>query len=203
MYLLPPTLLALLFSLTSASASPSPPLLDSDYAISLWPRDLLFYRQVKDLQTFDSALGGVRASSIMNSGIPDRPFDVGGSSFPDFKTAAQRSCDEQFQGCQKMANSAGGGGGGGDSNNGGGGSNNGDGKRDGKGQDGKDGGKGKKRADGDNNGGKLTVNMCDDQKDKCNQAQQTAKVQDFNSPVASTNMGQDPQFPDFDLICEG
>jgi hypothetical protein len=163
MYLLPPTLLALLFSLTSASASPSPPLLSDDYAISLWPRDLLFYRQIKDLQTFDSALGGVRASSIMNSGIPDRPFDVGGSSFPDFKTAAQRSCDEQFQGCQKMANSAGGGGGGGSDNGGNNGNNNnggGDGKRDGKGS--KDGGKGgKKRADGD---GKLTVNMCDDQK---------------------------------------
>lgn len=167
MYLLPPTLLALLFSLTSASASPSPPLLDSDYAISLWPRDLLFYRQVKDLQTFDSALGGVRASSIMNSGIPDRPFDVDGSSFPDFKTAAQRSCDEQFQGCQKMANGAGGGGGGGNNNGGNnnGGNNNGDGKRDGKGgkDGGKDGGKGgKKRANGD--GGKLTVNMCDDQR---------------------------------------
>lgn len=99
----------------------------------------------------------------MNSGIPDRPFDVGGSSFPDFKTAAQRSCDEQFQGCQKMANSAGGGGGGGSDNGGNNGNNNnggGDGKRDGKGS--KDGGKGgKKRADGD---GKLTVNMCDDQK---------------------------------------
>lgn len=38
--------------------------------------------------------------------------------------------------------------------------------------------------------------------DQCNQAQQTAQVQDF-TPVASTNIGPDPLFPDFDLICEG
>lgn len=153
MHILPPTLLTLLYlTLTpTCASSPSPPLLSTDASISLWPRDLLFYRQLKDLQTFDSALGGVRASSIMNSGIPDRPFDVGGASFPDFQTAAQRSCDEQFQGCQKAANAQGGGGGGG-----GGGSNGGDGKG------GKEGGKGRKRADGD--AGKLTVNMCDDQK---------------------------------------
>lgn len=157
MHILPPALLTLLFTLTSAAASPAPPLLDTDHAISLWPRDMLFYRAVKDLQTFDSALGGIRASSIMNSGIPDRPFDVGGSSFPDFQTAAQRSCDEQFQGCQRMANSAGGGGGGSS-----------DGKRDGKGTDvgrnGKDGGKGGKKREGTAGNGKLTVNMCDDQK---------------------------------------
>ncbi|KAJ4378495.1 hypothetical protein N0V86_006201 [Didymella sp. IMI 355093] len=172
MHILPPTLLSLLYlTLTpSSAASPSPPLLTSDHAISLMPRHMLFYRQVKDLQTFDSALGGVRASSIMNSGIPDRPFAVEGDSFPDFQTAAQRSCDEQFQGCQAEANGQGGGGG----------------KGKGKGAD-----------------GKLTVNMCDKQKEKCNQAQQSARVQDFNTPVASSNIGPDPLFPDFDLICEG
>ena len=38
--------------------------------------------------------------------------------------------------------------------------------------------------------------------EKCNNAQQTATVQDFTQGVASTNIGPDPQFPDFDLICE-
>jgi len=39
--------------------------------------------------------------------------------------------------------------------------------------------------------------------DKCNAAQKSATVKDFNSAVASTNIGPDPDFPDFDLICEG
>ena len=39
--------------------------------------------------------------------------------------------------------------------------------------------------------------------DKCNDAQKNAQVKDFNSAVASTNIGPDPDFPDFDLICEG
>jgi hypothetical protein len=39
--------------------------------------------------------------------------------------------------------------------------------------------------------------------DQCNSAQQSAQVKDFNTAVASTNIGPDPQFPDFDLICEG
>ena len=112
--------------------------------MSLVPRNTLFFRQMKDLQTFDQALGGVRASSIMNSGIPDRPFAVDGNNFPDFATAAQRSCDEQFQGCQQMANSQGNGGGNGEN-----------------GEGGK--GKGKGRDNADGNAG-LTVNMCNEQK---------------------------------------
>ena len=39
--------------------------------------------------------------------------------------------------------------------------------------------------------------------DKCNTAQQNAQVKDFTSAVQSTNIGPDPQFLDFDLICEG
>ncbi|KAF2625306.1 hypothetical protein BU25DRAFT_423387 [Macroventuria anomochaeta] len=172
MYPLPLSLL-LFCQLALATASPSPARISSDFAMSLVPRNTLFYRQMKDLQTFDSALGGVRASSIMNSGIPDRPFAVEGNNFPNFATAAQRSCDEQFQGCQAMANSQG------------------------------NGGRGKGKAKGRDSGGELTVTMCDQQKEKCNQAQQTAKVQDFQTGVASTNIGPDPLFPDFDLICEG
>ena len=73
----------------------------------------------------------------MHSGIPDRPFAVDGNNFPDFASAAQRSCDEQFQGCQERANAMGNGNGSGNAN--------GD-QQDGGGE------------------GKLTVNMCDQQK---------------------------------------
>ncbi|USP76489.1 hypothetical protein yc1106_03763 [Curvularia clavata] len=55
---------------------------------------------------------------------------------------------------------------------------------------------------GGKNGG-LKVKDCDDQKNKCLNAQKSAQVKDFNTPVASTNIGPDPDFPDFDLICEG
>ncbi|KAF9693845.1 hypothetical protein EKO04_008214 [Ascochyta lentis] len=175
MHLLPPTLL-LFCHLALSTGSPSPPLLTINYAISLAPRNTLFFRQLADLQTFDAALGGVRASSITNSGVPDRPFAVQGENFPDFQSAAQRSCDEQFQGCQLLANSGGG-------------------QQDGKGK-----GKGKGKDDG--GAGKLTVGMCDQQKEKCTAAQQTAKVQDFKTGVPSSNIGPDPLFPDFDLICE-
>ena len=146
--------------------------------MSLVPRNTLFYRQLKDLQSFSGSLGGVRASAIMNSGIPDRPFQVDGSNFPDFMTAAMRSCDEQFDGCQKMANSKGGGGGGGgdvsakananaNSNGNGNGNGNGNANSNSNGAKQADAGKakGKARAEPrDDAAGKLTVNMCDDQR---------------------------------------
>jgi hypothetical protein len=50
--------------------------------------------------------------------------------------------------------------------------------------------------------GGTTVNDCDKQNDECKSAQSSAKVQDFTTGVASTNIGPDPAFPDFDLICD-
>ncbi|KAI4652217.1 uncharacterized protein J4E88_000531 [Alternaria novae-zelandiae] len=171
---LPTALLALIhLALPALShASPQPALVSSDWEMSLVPRHTLFLRQVSDLQTFDGNLGGTRASPITNSGDKERPFQVDGDTFTSFDSAAQRSCDNQFQGCSNTANSNGGGGGRGK--------------------------KGKKRQDGG-----LSVNDCDEQKNKCNDAQKNAQVKDFNSAVASTNIGPDPDFPDFDLICEG
>ncbi|KAH8730117.1 hypothetical protein GQ44DRAFT_572893, partial [Phaeosphaeriaceae sp. PMI808] len=64
----------------------------------------LFLRQVGNLQTFEQALGGAKASSITNSGDPQRPFSVDGDTFDSFDSAAQRSCDNQFQTCQRTAN---------------------------------------------------------------------------------------------------
>ncbi|KAI0612834.1 hypothetical protein PtrSN002B_003657 [Pyrenophora tritici-repentis] len=130
--LLPTSLLTFLHLALPAlcHASPQPPLITTDWEQSLVPRHTLFLRQVSDLQTFTSALGGTKASPITNSGDAKRPFKVDGDTFTDFETAAQRSY-------------------------------------------------------------------------KCNAAQKSAPVKDFNSAVASTNIGPDPDFPDFDLICEG
>ncbi|KAF2117840.1 hypothetical protein BDV96DRAFT_611488 [Lophiotrema nucula] len=52
------------------------------------------------------------------------------------------------------------------------------------------------------NKGDLTVSKCDAQKERCNAAQSSATVKDFNTGVASKNIGKDPEFPDFDLICD-
>ncbi|EFQ90633.1 hypothetical protein PTT_12735 [Pyrenophora teres f. teres 0-1] len=210
--LLPTSLLALIHLALPAlcHASPQPPLVTSDWEQSLVPRHTLFLRQVSDLQTFTGALGGTKASPITNSGDAKRPFKVDGDTFTNFDTAAQRSCDNQFQGCSRAANENGNG-------NGGNGNGNGNGNGGNGGNGGGNGGK-KQRANrrqgngnngnnnnnnNDNNKDKLTVNQCDDQKNKCNAAQKSAPVKDFNSAVASTNIGPDPDFPDFDLICEG
>ncbi|KAF2794738.1 hypothetical protein K505DRAFT_324555 [Melanomma pulvis-pyrius CBS 109.77] len=156
---LPPPLLALLLPfLALAIASPQPPLV-SAHDTFLIPRHTLFLRQATDLQTFNGALGGVAASPITNSGDSKRPFAVDGDTFPDFKSASGRSCDNQKNGCSEAANAQG-------------------------------------------NKGTTTVSDCDKQKDQCTAAQSSAKVQDFTTGVASTNIGPDPAFPDFDLICD-
>jgi len=150
--LLPPTLLSLLFALPALShASPSPALVGSAYEISLIPRNTLFLRQLADLQTFDQALGGTRASPITNSGDPDRPFSVDGQTFDSFESAAQRSCDRQFQGCQGAANGNGGGNQG--SSNGNQGNRNDQNRQD-------------RERNGKRQDGGLTVQQCDQQKGK-------------------------------------
>jgi len=98
--------LALLLLPLLTTASPSPALV-SDAYIPLIPRNFLFLRQLSDLQTFASALGGVPASPITDSGDPKRPFSVDGDTFTDFESAAQRSCDNQFNKCGQAANGGG------------------------------------------------------------------------------------------------
>lgn len=107
--MLPPSLWMLVaFALpTLTSSSPSPPYLVGDDFTHLMPRHTLFFRQTSNLQSFDNALGGIRASPIQNSGDPKRPFSVDGNTFPDFDSAGQRSCDNQFQGCSRKANEGG------------------------------------------------------------------------------------------------
>ncbi|KAK3943109.1 hypothetical protein QBC46DRAFT_422265, partial [Diplogelasinospora grovesii] len=58
-----------------------------------------------NLQTFFSgALGGAQASAITKSTDPTRPFEVDGATFPDFQSAATRSCDLQHNTCADTAN---------------------------------------------------------------------------------------------------
>lgn len=245
---LPTPILTLLFALPAFSyASPQPALITDDYMMSLVPRHTLFLRQLSNLQTFDSALGGASASAITNSGDAERPFSVDGQTFDSFDAAAQRSCDNQFQACQGAANGNGNNGNGGNQAN----TNNGGNNRNGNNNNNNGGNnrnqnQNQNQGNGNRNRGRgmvevnetgldvemefglerrqLTVNQCDQQKgmfywkktclcimegllmivtDQCKSAQQSAQVKDFQTAVASTNIGPDPLFPDFDLICEG
>lgn len=96
-------LLAGLVGRAAATASPSPVQRDAILDGEHFRMGLLAPRQ--NLQAFSGALGGVRASAITNSGDPQRPFGVDGDTFPDFKTAANRACDNQFNQCADAANS--------------------------------------------------------------------------------------------------
>ncbi|KAF2490971.1 hypothetical protein BU16DRAFT_493666, partial [Lophium mytilinum] len=135
-----------------------PTILVPDSEIHLLPHHTLFTRQVSNLQTFTGSLGGA-APAISNSGDSKRPFLVDGSTFTDFASAAQRTCDNQANTCSQAANDAG-------------------------------------------NKGPFSVNDCNGQKTQCEAAQASATTQTFDT-VQSTNIGPDPAFPDFDLICDG
>ncbi|KAK1701391.1 hypothetical protein BDP55DRAFT_19146 [Colletotrichum godetiae] len=69
-----------------------------------WKYGLLPRQTAQNLQTFDGNLGGVQASAITKSNDPSRPFEVDGDTFPDFNTAAGRSCDNQKNKCSQAAN---------------------------------------------------------------------------------------------------
>lgn len=88
------TLLTVLLSPASSSTIPS---------LFSMPYHTIFTRQVSNLQTFTGSLGGA-APPITQSGDSSRPFEVGGSTFTDFKSAAQRTCDNQFTACASQAN---------------------------------------------------------------------------------------------------
>ncbi|KAK3363564.1 hypothetical protein B0T25DRAFT_47598 [Lasiosphaeria hispida] len=70
----------------------------------LVPRQAAVAATATNLQAFGGSLGGVKASAITNSGDSQRPFGVDGDTFPDFKTAAIRACDNQFNTCADIAN---------------------------------------------------------------------------------------------------
>ncbi|POS74658.1 hypothetical protein DHEL01_v206951 [Diaporthe helianthi] len=73
---------------------------------------VLFPRQQgatgQNLQAFTGSLGGIKADAVTNSGNLERPFEVDGDTFPDFNSAAERSCDNQKNKCAQLANSGGG-----------------------------------------------------------------------------------------------
>jgi len=61
-------------------------------------------RQTGNAQTFTSALGGIAATPVQDSGNPDRPFQVKDATFTNIDAALARSCDRQFNACANAAN---------------------------------------------------------------------------------------------------
>jgi hypothetical protein len=64
----------------------------------------LFERQMQNgalsnLQFFTGSLGGIKAPAIVQSNDQQRPFSVMGDTFPDYMTAAGRSCSVQNNDC--------------------------------------------------------------------------------------------------------
>ncbi|KAF2005695.1 hypothetical protein P154DRAFT_415791, partial [Amniculicola lignicola CBS 123094] len=57
-----------------------------------------------NFQSFTGALGGIAATPIVDSGNPDRPFQVKADTFVNIGAALQRSCDQQFNACANSAN---------------------------------------------------------------------------------------------------
>jgi hypothetical protein len=55
-------------------------------------------------QSFNGALGGIKATPILDSGDAKRPFSVKGDTFVNLGAALQRSCDQQFNACANQAN---------------------------------------------------------------------------------------------------
>lgn len=51
-----------------------------------------------------SALGGIQAPPVTNSGNPSRPFEVNGNTFVNKSAAVQRACDIQFNACADAVN---------------------------------------------------------------------------------------------------
>ncbi|BCS22740.1 uncharacterized protein APUU_30965A [Aspergillus puulaauensis] len=47
---------------------------------------------------------GISIPAITKNGDSERPYSVDGDSFTDYESAAQRSCDIQFDVCQRAAN---------------------------------------------------------------------------------------------------
>ena len=61
-------------------------------------------RGISNLQSFSAALGGIGAPAITMSSDSTRPYEVDGNTFPDFPTAASRTCDIQYNSCCDAAN---------------------------------------------------------------------------------------------------
>ncbi|KAB8245185.1 hypothetical protein BDV35DRAFT_394195 [Aspergillus flavus] len=54
-------------------------------------------------QAFTGTLGA-STPLVTNTGDSERPYGVDGDTFTDYESAASRSCNNQFDSCQKIAN---------------------------------------------------------------------------------------------------
>jgi hypothetical protein len=64
-------------------------------------------RQAANSQSFTGALGGIKATPVVDSGNAARPFSVKGDTFVNIGAALQRSCDQQANGCMNLVNGGG------------------------------------------------------------------------------------------------
>lgn len=60
-----------------------------------------------NLNTFTGAIGGIAADPITSTGNSKDPFEVDGSTFADFQSALNRSCNNQHNACASAANASG------------------------------------------------------------------------------------------------
>ncbi|EHA46301.1 hypothetical protein MCOR27_010846 [Pyricularia oryzae] len=92
---------AVLMALFAGALAASLHLAGGDFRMGvIYPR-----QQARALQVFDKALGGAKAQEITQSNDEKRPFQLGGDTFTDFKSAADRSCDNQKNACAELSNS--------------------------------------------------------------------------------------------------
>ncbi|KAK8073740.1 hypothetical protein PG994_004639 [Apiospora phragmitis] len=73
----------------------------SDFKMGLFPRQQALQ---DNIQPFSGKVGGFSAAAITQSQDKKRPFTVKGDTFTDFKTAANRACDNQKNDCANAAN---------------------------------------------------------------------------------------------------
>ncbi|KAI6381796.1 hypothetical protein MCOR25_001027 [Pyricularia grisea] len=91
---------AVLMALVAGPLAASLHLAGGDFRMGvIYPR-----QQVTSLHFFDKALGGAKAQDITQSSDEKRPFQVGDDTFTDFKSAADRSCDNQKNSCAELSN---------------------------------------------------------------------------------------------------
>ncbi|KAG2412246.1 hypothetical protein HFD88_009803 [Aspergillus terreus] len=67
------------------------------------PLGIVYAPAMVKRQAFTGSLGG-SVPAITDTGNAERPYGVDGDTFTDYASAAERSCNNQFNSCQLIAN---------------------------------------------------------------------------------------------------
>ncbi|KAE8411252.1 hypothetical protein BDV36DRAFT_90604 [Aspergillus pseudocaelatus] len=73
-------------------------------ALILDPVGLVYAPASVDKRQASTGTLGASAPAVTNTGDSERPYGVDGDTFTDYESAASRSCNNQFDSCQKIAN---------------------------------------------------------------------------------------------------